>query len=233
VVNSLSYYFPVLAAIKHFPGSGFRIHNEKVARQTARFSGRTAITADISVSEPKPPEDINSPLKFSMEGYKGQPPADLIPYYWSPGWNSPQAVNKYLDEPNGSLKDGDPGVSILNNKIAAPGGYVKTIPESFKASPDKFFLIPVPRVFGSEELSALGEAVSKLIPAPFLVINEKDAARVKVKANVKVKLSTGGKVFSVIVQTDNAVPDGVAGISSLIPGMHYIGFPESGSLIIS
>ena len=73
------------------------------------------MNANISVSEPAPPQDNDSALKFSMEGYKGVPPSNLTPYYWSPGWNSPQAINKYLDEPGGDPLDGNPGVLLFEN----------------------------------------------------------------------------------------------------------------------
>ncbi len=65
--------------------------------------------ADVSVHEPKPPADPDTPLAFSMEGYQDQPPAPLISRYWSPGWNSVQALNKFQQEVGGPLKSGDPG----------------------------------------------------------------------------------------------------------------------------
>ena len=65
--------------------------------------------ADVSVHEPKPPADPDTPLAFSMEGYQDQPPAPLISRYWSPGWNSVQALNKFQQEVGGPLKGGDPG----------------------------------------------------------------------------------------------------------------------------
>ena len=36
----------------------------KVAREPNRYSGRTAMLANISVHEPKPPEDPDSALRF-------------------------------------------------------------------------------------------------------------------------------------------------------------------------
>ena len=72
------------------PPATFRIAGQKIARQHQRFSGRTAMTANIDVSEPKPPDDPDSALAFSMEGFQGQPPPALIPRFWSPGWNSIQ-----------------------------------------------------------------------------------------------------------------------------------------------
>jgi len=226
LVNSLTHYFPAFAAIKNqLPNSVFRFHNEKIARQTLRFSGRTAITAEISVSEPGPPQDFNSPLNFSMEGYKGRPPANLIPYYWFPGWNSPQAVNKYLDKPNGSVEDGDPGVSILENKTAILNQYIINNPSLFKAAAGELYLLPVYLVFGSEELSAHGQAISNRIPSPFVLMNEKDAARWKVNANDFFNLVVGGSTVKVQIRTDNAIPDGVAGLTVLLPGMDHLDLP--------
>ena len=116
IMNSLAAKYPVFSKIVGIlPDSEFRYFSEKIARQTARFSGRTAMNADTSVSEPAPPQDNDSPMNFSMEGYKGIPSSNLTPYYWSPGWNSPQAINKYLDEPAGDPADGNPGALLFEN----------------------------------------------------------------------------------------------------------------------
>ncbi len=117
VVSSFIDSYPFFSNIREImPDSKFRLYNEKIARQTARFSGRTAMNANIEVSEPRPPDDPDSSLAFSMEGYKGITPSYFTPYYWSPGWNSVQAMNKYMDEPDGKLKDGNPGVLLINGK---------------------------------------------------------------------------------------------------------------------
>ena len=67
----------------------------------------------VTVSEPKLPEDHDSPLSFSMEGQQEDPPSSLVPFYWTPGWNSVQAMYDYLDEPDASLKGGDPGIRLI------------------------------------------------------------------------------------------------------------------------
>ncbi len=102
VVSALAAAMPVFAPVAMVaPSADFRIAGQKVARQAARFSGRTAMFADIDVSEPQPPADIDSPLTFSMEGYQKQPPSSLIPRFWAPGWNSVQALNKFQEEVGG------------------------------------------------------------------------------------------------------------------------------------
>src|SRR5206468_6463076 len=97
------------------PNAKFRMSGAKIPRQPHRFSGRTAMNAKKDVHEPRPPGDPDSPLAFSMEGMTGlrQEPAALIPMFWAPMWNSPQAVNKFQAEIGGHLQGGDPGVRLI------------------------------------------------------------------------------------------------------------------------
>lgn len=115
VTASLAKDYPFFKAVNEsFPDAGFRIGDQKIARQTQGFSGRTAMYANINVHEPKPPVDNDSPLNFSMEGYKGVPPPSLVTYYRAPGWNSPQAINKYLTAPGEYPIGGNPGVRLFD-----------------------------------------------------------------------------------------------------------------------
>ncbi len=78
--------------------------------------------ANISVHEPRQPQDQDSAFAFSMEGYAGSTEArQQIPFAWSPGWNSPQAWNKFQDEVGGHLRAGDPGVRLLESQGNDPG----------------------------------------------------------------------------------------------------------------
>jgi NADH-quinone oxidoreductase subunit G len=114
ISRSLASKYKIFTKIREImPDSSFRIYNEKIARQTLRFSGRTAMNADVDVSEPEPPRDDDSPLAYSMEGFKGVPSSWLVPWYWSPGWNSVQAMNKYMDEPGGDAEGGNQGVLLF------------------------------------------------------------------------------------------------------------------------
>jgi NADH-quinone oxidoreductase subunit G len=227
VVNSLTHYYPAFAAIKnHLPNEGIRYYNEKIARQTQRFSGRTAITANISVSEPAPPNDTDTPLKFSMEGYKGEPPSNLIPYYWSPGWNSPQAVNKYLDEPNGSVKNSDPGIRLLDNK----SNYVISFSDPPKpgVKSGDYLVIAAHRIFGSEELSSEATAIAELIPDPFVLLNGNTLKNLTHSENDIVTLEIGNSILNVRLQTDDLIPDGILALSWPLPGLPYLSLPATG-----
>ena len=114
VLAAMSAALPELAAVRDAaPSAAFRIAGAKIPRSPHRESGRTSVLVNIDVSEPKPPDDPDSPLSFSMEGTPDQPPAALIPFFWSPGWNSIQAINTYQKEIGGPLRGGDAGVRIF------------------------------------------------------------------------------------------------------------------------
>ena len=85
----------------------------KIPRQPPRYSGRTAMRANVSVHEPRQREDEETPLAFTMEGLNRAQPGALLPWVWSPGWNSNQSVQKFQDHPGGALKGGTAGVRLL------------------------------------------------------------------------------------------------------------------------
>ncbi len=159
ITAAMAAALPVLKPVQDIaPNADFRISGQKVPRQPHRYSGRTAMLANITVHEPKPPEDPDTPLSFSMEGYGGQPPAPLIPRYWSPGWNSVQALNKFQQEVGGPLKSGDPGKRLIEPKRDDRPKYFSDIPSPRPVKPEGASL-PGYSIFGSEELSSYSPAV--------------------------------------------------------------------------
>jgi NADH-quinone oxidoreductase subunit G len=159
VVNELALALPAFSPVKDLaPTADFRIKGAKIPRQPHRYSGRTAMLANISVHEPKPPEDSDTPLSFSMEGHEGRPPSSFISRYWSPGWNSVQALNKYQQEVGGPLEGGDPGKRLIEPKRDAKPAYFTNVPSPSKLKPGDVSL-PKYSIFGSEELSSYSQAV--------------------------------------------------------------------------
>jgi NADH-quinone oxidoreductase subunit G len=76
---------PQLApAVAAAPSAKFRMQGAKIPRESHRYSGLTSIQANVSVVEPKPPDDPDSALAYSMEGSPNQPPGALQPFFWSP-----------------------------------------------------------------------------------------------------------------------------------------------------
>ena len=123
---------PQLAGIVNAaPSAAFRIKGMKLAREPLRYSGRTAMRANISVHEPRTPQDKDTAFAFSMEGYSGSAePRQQVPFAWSPGWNSPQAWNKFQDEVGGHLRAGDPGVRLIESQ-GDRLNWFNTIPVSY------------------------------------------------------------------------------------------------------
>lgn len=176
ITSTLAAALPQLAGVTEAaPSAGFRMAGAKVPREPHRYSGRTAMLANIAVAEPKPPEDVDSPLAFSMEGNPDQPPSPLIPFFWSPGWNSIQAVNKFQEEIAGPLRQGDPGVRVIESN-GSEQGFFDTVPPAFALRQGEWLVVPLYHVFGSEELSRLAPGIAELAPGPYVLLNPDDAA---------------------------------------------------------
>jgi len=231
LVNEMTEALPQFSKVKdHLPDADFRMLNEKIKRQTARFSGRTAITANIHVSEPKPPQDVDSPLVFSMEGADQTPPSSLVTHYWKPGWNSYQAMNFYLDEPNGSLKGGDPGILLFDEQSEHQrGSFTFSIPQ--KTAENQWLILPVYCIFGSEELSNQASAIKERIPQPFVLVSSKVVQTVTPNGRGMVRLEIGDISIEVLLKIDDSLPSGVMGLSVNLPGMEYVQLPGVGKLI--
>ena len=176
VVAALAAGLPQLAAVtRAAPSASYRMAGAKVPREPHRYSGRTSMLANISVHEPKPPDDPDSPLSFSMEGNPDQPPSALLPFFWTPGWNSIQAVNKFQAEIGGPLRQGDPGVRFIERN-GTEFSFFEQMPPAFETREDERLLVPIYHIFGSEELSRSAPAIAELSPEPYVALNPEDAS---------------------------------------------------------
>ncbi|MBI4789991.1 MAG: molybdopterin-dependent oxidoreductase [Chloroflexi bacterium] len=208
------------------PPAGFRIAGMKVARQPARATGRTAMTAHLSVHEPKPPDDPDTPLSFSMEGFQGTPPSPLVPRFWAPGWNSIQALNKFQSEVGGPLQGGDPGKQLVEPTEGAPT-FFREIPAAFAPREGEWLIVPLYHIFGSEELSVLSPGIAELTPEPYLALNADDAARLQ--AN-EIEIALSNHLYRLPVKIVSALPAGVAGVPNGLPGLPWIALPAFGKI---
>ncbi len=211
------------------PSARFRIAGAKVPRSSHRSSGRTAMLANINVSEPKPPDDPDSPLSFSMEGTSCHPPGSLIPFVWSPGWNSIQATNKYQKEIGGSLHGGDPGVRMFNPTPSDGQTYFKNIPSAFEPREGEWLLVPTYHIFGSEELSLSAQGIAELTTSPHLAVNAGDLGGLREGEQVDVRCSSG--TFRLPVRIHRDLPRGVAGLPAGIPPLAGCTLPAWGKIV--
>lgn len=212
------------------PSADFRINGQRIPREPHRFSGRTAMLAHVAVSEPKPPEDGDSPLSFTMEGYRGIPPAPLIPFYWSPGWNSGQSVHKYQSETGGALRGGDPGVRLTGEGLHFRNGFEGQIPPPFKTQGNEMTMVPLAHIYGSEELSALSPSVASRSPRPYIALGSLDAERLQVAEGDVLQVRMGEVVYDLPVVRKDELPEGLAGLPYNLPALPGISWPAKGIL---
>lgn len=225
VSSAISAAEPLLKGIENAtPPPDFLIAGQKIPRQPHRYSGRTAMHAHVHVSEAKPPEDPDSPMTYTMEGYRGQPPSSMIPYFWAPGWNSVQAINKYQEEIGGALRGDDPGLRLIEPAKAAPKYFVD-LPEVFIPLQDHLWLVALHHIFGSEELSARGKAISERVPQPYLLVNTDDARELNLESGKPLAFEVNRQPYQLSVTVSDSIPKGIAGMPYGLPGLPFVDLP--------
>jgi NADH-quinone oxidoreductase subunit G len=226
VTTAMSQAIPALESVINVaPPETFRVADQKIPRQTHRYTGRTAMHANVDVHEPKPPDDPDSALAFSMEGYGGQPPAALIPRFWAPHWNSVQALNKFQQEIGGPLRGGDPGVRLLEPARMEEVRYFEGIPEPFARQDGEWLVVPAYHIFGSDELSALAPGVAELVPDLYLALNPDDAADLAVQEGEEIEFTIEERTYRLPVRFLPTLPAGVAAMPVGLPEAPEMALP--------
>ena len=216
---------PELAHIGEIaPSASFRLLGQKIPRQSERCSGRTSLISHLTMHEPPPPADPNSPLGFTMEGYRGPLPSPLISQFWAPGWNSIQAVNTYQDEVGGPLRDEMPGVRLIEPAAMKAPCWFTTIPGAFQPASHHWLLLPRSAVFGSDELSSRAPAIAERISQPSLSLHPSDGARLSLVDHSTIDLVLQAATYRLVVHFDVSTPVGTAGLS-LVPEVSGVQVP--------
>lgn len=216
------------------PSASFRIKGMKLAREPLRYSGRTAMRANISVHEPRTPQDKDTAFAFSMEGYSGSAePRSQVPFAWSPGWNSPQAWNKFQDEVGGHLRAGDPGTRLIETQ-GDKLNWFASVPAAFAPARDTWQAVPFYHLFGSEENSSRAAPVQERIPEAYVALAKSEADRLGVNDGALLSLNVAGVTLRLPLRINEelgaglvALPKGLAGIPPAIFGASVEGLQEA------
>ncbi|AKV09637.1 NADH dehydrogenase [Pseudomonas fluorescens NCIMB 11764] len=216
------------------PSAAFRIKGMKLAREPLRYSGRTAMRADISVHEPRTPQDNDTAFNFSMEGYSGSAePRQQVPFAWSPGWNSPQAWNKFQDEVGGHIRAGDPGTRLIESSGDSLNWFA-AVPSAFNPAPGTWQVVPFFHLLGSEENSSKAAPVQERIPAAYVALAKSEADRLGVNDGAMLSLNIAGQTLRLPLRINEelgaglvALPAGIAGIPPAIFGKSVDGLQEA------
>ncbi|CAX55044.1 NADH-quinone oxidoreductase subunit NuoG [Erwinia pyrifoliae] len=220
VIDACILALPQLAGIKQAaPDASFRIRGQKLSRSPHRSSGRTAMRANISVHEPRQPQDKDSMFAFSMEG-NNQPGAarSQIPFAWAPGWNSPQAWNKFQAEVGGQLRNGDPGVRLI--EAGTPQlNWFESVPAAFTAQDNSWRVAPYFHLFGSEEMTQRAPVIQQRMPEAYVMVNAEDAAKLGVNAGTTLAFSCRGENLRLPVRFSSTLQAGQVGLPLGLPGV--------------
>ena len=182
---------------------------QRIPRMTHRASGRTAMDAHISVHEPKPTVDEQTPFSYSMEGQNVGEVAALIPYVWSPGWNSNQSVFKFQQEVAGPLEGGDVGVRLIEPEASATEALADRYREPPAIESAGLQWVPLHHVFGSDELSAHSPPIAERSAGAEVVLHPDDADALGLVDGQGARIAEAG---SMAVRLEPDMAKGCAGI---------------------
>ena len=206
----------------HVYHANFRLEHQKIPRETREYSGRTAMNAHLSMHEQPVPSDPDTPLAHSMEGFLGQPPAALTPFFWAPGWNSIQALNKYQNPVGGNYIYDHLGIRLFES---TPTTFLEFFEHkaSQKLKPGIFSVIPHYQIFGSEERASLSPALLARIPEGFVGISKADAQALKISFGSLIQVNLGEekvvlptRIYEELAPGTLSVPVGLPGCASLV-----------------
>jgi NADH-quinone oxidoreductase subunit G len=232
VLDALAAKEPDLAETeKLMPDAAFRIFGRKIPRQSHRFSGRTAIKANIKVSEEGVPQDPDSPYGFTMEGFGRKTPPQLVASFWSPGWNSPQAVTRFQEEVGGPLRGGDPGVRLIAPVEGQAMAYFHVSAAAFEPKTNTRLAVPLYHIFGSDELSALSPPVAERSPMMYVAVNADDGEALQsMRDGDTVELNLGGEVLRLPIRLRPGLPKGAIGLPAGLAGQPWRKLPVTGTI---
>nr|WP_298112654.1 NADH-quinone oxidoreductase subunit NuoG [uncultured Pseudomonas sp.] len=210
---------PLLAGIREAaPSASFRIKGMKLAREPHRYSGRTSMRADISVHEPRQPQDQDSAFAFSMEGYSGsKEDRQQIPFAWSPGWNSPQAWNKFQDEVGGHLRAGDPGVRLIEAKGQTLPWFTPN--NAFSPAAGTWQIVALHHLFGSEETSARATPIQERMSQAYVAMAPLEAERLGVNDGALLAVRVNGQTLRLPLSVRDELAVGLIGLPVGLPGI--------------
>ena len=172
----------------------------KVPRQSHRYSGRTAMNANVNVHEPKQMEDKESVMSFSMEGIPSQKDASVLASSWAPKWNSNQSISKFQDEVNGELKQGNVGCLLIQRKDSSDS-YFQAAPDSAGPYANQLRLVFSYQIFGSDELSARAKPIQARMTDAYIGLSPADAKARDLRQGDVATISPLGSPVVVCIRT--------------------------------
>ena len=197
------------------PGADYTYAGMKAPRQHHRYSGRTAMRANISVHEPKQEQDEDGIMNFSMEGVPPLKDAAVFNSPWAPGWNSNQALFKFQKHTGADLRQSSHGELLLTTSTASKAWYPANVD---RKTGQGLAMFPLYHLFGSEELTSRSEAIQAKATSAYVALNPADAQKLGLGATDGVQVQHNG---SVPVLLRNSIAPGTVGVSVGLSGLNF------------
>lgn len=86
-------------------------------------------------------------------------------------------------------------------------------------------MVALHHIFGSEELSARGDAISKRVPAGYILLNTEDAENLKLVSGALLSFEINRQRYQLPVQIAPSIPKGIAGMPYGLPGFPFVDLP--------
>lgn len=204
------------------PGHDYHYAGLLAPRQQFRYSGRTAMRANLNVHEPKQEQDPDGIMAFSMEGVSPLKEASVFNTPWAPGWNSNQSVFKFQDEVGGHLKQGSVGERLLGYSAQTGHGNYLTLDFPYQTN-----WVPLYQLFGSEELSARSKAIQARATSAYVSLNPQDAKKKGLSDSPGIQVQGNGVVPMLL---RDSMPTGLVGISVGLEGLNIHDLPANVTL---
>ncbi|ABJ90579.1 NADH-quinone oxidoreductase subunit NuoG [Buchnera aphidicola] len=190
------------------PSAKFRINNQKIARSSLRYSGRTAMFADINMHEPKSPIDVDSMFSFSIEGsQQTEKSFSFSPFLWSPNWNSQQSLYKLSIQSKNQFFLYNEGILIFKKykEKHLSNFFIKKNILNKKISVNSFKIIPYYKLLGSEEISHNYFVNILKIKFFYAVLNRTDAKKMNIYNNDILQFQINDNIFKFPVKLSSYI----------------------------
>lgn len=210
------------------PPASFRVGGLKIPRQSHRWSGRTAIRANVAVSETGVVEDVDTPMSFSMEGFQRNVPAALMSSFWLPGWNSAQSITRFQEEVNGPLEGGDPGIRLIEPNPGPETSYYDLPPAANRGNATgdgALYAVPRYYIFGSEELSMRAPGIAELAPMPSAGLHPATAAKLGLATGDRVRVRVDATALVLNFVIDASLREDTVALPMGLPQIPYLEVP--------
>ena len=112
---------------------------------------------------------------------------------------------------------GDSGKRLIEPSTTDNGVYFCELPEAFSFDNTKWLVIQSFHIFGSEELSSLGDSITQRIPHPYIGLNGDDAASLGKDNGCIAQLIIGDVSLKLPVRI---IPTLCSGLIALPVGIH-------------